>query len=204
MMVSNLLNFPTWDQWDRISKCLISDFETTNGQPMVPGRERGWHWRWGAPHPLQGRTIAWEGHQLSTEISWPNCEMIWPYFEGTQFWKYASTMLWRYPIVKWFDPIWPNRYMCFSCVFFHTEGLLFVSLCHGGVPRQVPRQGGSCWARQVQVGSGYHDFDEYFLSAIEAQRKTVPPIAGELSFKKIMTNLLTHFFERLLIWFLGL
>jgi hypothetical protein len=32
------------------------------------------------------------------------------------------------------------------------------------------------------VGSGYHDFDEYFLSAIEALRKTVPPIAGELSY----------------------
>lgn len=120
MMVSNLLNFPTWDQWDdRISKCLISDFETTNGQPMVWGRERGWHWRWGAPHPLQGRTIAWEGDPLSTEISWP-------YFEGIQFWKYASTMLWRYPILKWFDPIWPNRYMCFSCVFPYRRPIVCV------------------------------------------------------------------------------
>lgn len=89
-------------------------------------------------------------------------------FEGTQFWNDLTL----------FDQIGT----CVSHVFFHTEGLLFVWLCHGGFFNGVPRQGGSCWTRQVQVGSGYHDFDEYFLSAIEALRKTVPPIAGELSY----------------------
>ena len=173
MTVSNFFNFPEIIGPPSTSSWIFEIFwlKTTIhhwSAYRVPGREGGWHWRRGASHPLQGRTIAGKGPGGFRPWRYPN-SWLDGLLNGKSYLEMddLEVLFWgnhHITTFTWIEGYLPKNDLT---IFHHIWPYLIIFNHIWPLLRCVLRKMSS---GQVQVGSGYHDFDEYFLSAIEAQQ----------------------------------